>query len=369
MSYEIQVYSRPDSQLKEHWQKLEGNSFGYCYQSYDWFENWVDNFRNQTKDICCVVVSYNKEILFILPLEIIKKFNLRILQWIGGKHSDYLGPILNKDFDLTKEDFIDLWKKIKLKIPNFDLIYFTKQPKTIDKLNNPFVIFFKNYTNSNTYNIILPKTWNEYDQLILKKKFRTQNTRSKKLLKKLGNLKFKILTNKSEKIEIIRELFIQKNLKLKSHGVTELLENEDLNFYTSFEKRNLDTISTHISYLKLNEKIIAIHWGVLYKKRFYYLLPSMSEKNLEKYSPGRLLLSLLIRWSISKKFQIFDFALGDENYKKKWTNSESQLFDYLYLNNFKGVILYILIKSKFMIKSIDRYNYIKKIVLMFKKNI
>jgi len=368
MSYEIQVYSKPDSQLKKYWQELEKYSFCYCYQSYDWFENWVNNFRNQANDITCVVVvSYNNKILFILPLEIIKKFNLKILQWIGGKHSDYHAPILSKNFNLSKDDFIDLWKKIKLKIPDFDLVYFIKQPKTVDKLNNPFVLFFNNYTDSKTYNIILPKKWNEYNQSILKKKFRSQNIRSKKLLKKLGNLKFKILKDKSEKFEIIKKLLIQKNLKLKSLGAAELLENEDLNFYTSFENDKLDTISTHISYLKLNEKIIAIHWGILYKKRFYYLLPSMGEKNLNKYSPGRLLLSLLIRWSISKKVEIFDFTLGDESYKKSWTNNESQLFNYLYLNNFKGIFLYVLIKSKLMVKSIDRYHNIKKIVLLFKK--
>tara|TARA_B100001123_G_C15299050_1_gene1020348 strand:+ start:624 stop:1742 length:1119 start_codon:yes stop_codon:yes gene_type:complete len=368
MSYEIKVYSKPDGQLKKYWQELEINSFCYCYQSYDWFENWVNNFRNFEKDITCiVVVSYNKKILFILPLEIIKKFNLRILQWIGGKHSDYLAPILSKNFDLAKEDFADLWKNIKLKLPHFDLIYLIKQPKTIDKLDNPFVLFLNNYVNSNTYNIILPKTWNEYNQTVLKKKFRTQNIRSKKLLKKLGNLKFKILTDRTEKIEIIKELIIQKNLKLRSLGAAELLENKDLNFYTSFENRKLDTITTHISYLKLNEKIIAIHWGLLYKKRFYYLLPSMNEKNLSKYSPGRLLLSLLIRWSISKRFEIFDFTLGDESYKKSWTNNGDQLFSYLYLNNFKGIVLYILIKSRLMVKSIDRYHYIKKLVLLFKK--
>ena len=48
----------------------------------------------------------------------------------------------------------------------------------------------------------------------LKKKFRTQNLRSKKLLKKLGKINFKIITDQNEKITYINELFLQKNQQL-----------------------------------------------------------------------------------------------------------------------------------------------------------
>ena len=51
-----------------------------------------------------------------------------------------------------------------------------------------FSIGGQNHRDSNIYNIHLPKTWSEYSQKILKKKFRTQNIRSKKLLKNLGNI-------------------------------------------------------------------------------------------------------------------------------------------------------------------------------------
>ena len=61
----------------------------------------------------------------------------------------------------------------------------------------------------------------------------------------------------------------------------------------------------HLSYLKLNNETLAMHLGtILVNKRYYYLVLSMGQK-LEKYSPGRLLISLLIRWSIAKKIKHF----------------------------------------------------------------
>ena len=218
-NYKIQIFSRPNQQLKKNWQDLEEKSSGYCFQTYDWFQNWVNNFRSSENDtLCIVVVSKLDKILLILPLEIIKKFNLKFLQWLGDKHVDYFSPIINEDFNLTKEDFNDLWRQIKRTVPKFDLIFFTKQPKLIENVNNPFVSFLKNYRDSNIYYAVLPKTWDEYSQNVLKKKFRTQNLRSKKLLRKMGKINFKIITDQNEKIKYINELFLQKNKQLKSQG-------------------------------------------------------------------------------------------------------------------------------------------------------
>jgi len=130
MNYEIKVFSELNSELKTYWQNLEAKSNGYCFQSYDWFENWMNNFRidNKKYSLCVVTVSIQSKILCILPFEIEKKVNLKVLKWAGGKHSDYMAPILSEDFNLNKYDFINLWRKITKLIPDIDLIYLSKQP-------------------------------------------------------------------------------------------------------------------------------------------------------------------------------------------------------------------------------------------------
>ena len=374
MNYEIKVYSELNSELKAYWQNLEAKSNGYCFQSYDWFENWMNNFRidNKKYSLCVVTVSIQSKILCILPFEIEKKVNLKILKWAGGKHSDYMAPILSEDFNLNKYDFIHLWRKITKLIPGIDLIYLSKQPQCINTVKNPFVSFLKNYKDSNTYNISLPKTWKEYTTQILKKNFHIQNLRKKKLLKKLGIVRFKIVTNENEKNKYIEELIKQKNARLSSQGIKDIFKLEDLNFYKNFERKKLSKIKTHLSALSLNNELIAIHWGIIYNRRFYYLLLSMKEDNLKKYSPGRLLISLLVRWSIAKKMQIFDFTLGDEGYKKSWANRSSALHNYIQLSSLRGLILYILIKIKLILKLIYKKNIltsIKKTNFIFKNSL
>ena len=97
MDYKIEFFEKLDPKLKENWQNLELESLNYCFQSYDWFENWLANYRNNNKrySLCIVQVSYQGKILCILPFEIEKRMNLRILQWAGGLQADYFSPILN----------------------------------------------------------------------------------------------------------------------------------------------------------------------------------------------------------------------------------------------------------------------------------
>jgi len=352
MNYEIKVFSEFSSELKAYWQNFEAESNSYCFQSYDWFENWANNFRTNVNkySFCIITVSTQAKTLCILPFEIEKKASLKILKWAGGKHTDYMSPILSKDFDLNENNFISLWKQIIKLVPKIDLIYLRKQPEFINKVKNPFVFYLKNYKDSNTRNILLPNTWKEYTTKILKKNFHIQNLRKRKMLKKLGNVQFKIAGNESEKNKYTEELIKQKNVRLSSLGIKNIFKQEDLNFYKNFEKKNLKNIKTHISALILNNELIAVHWGIIYNRRFYYLLLSMKEENLKKYSPGRLLISLLVRWSISKKLEIFDFTLGDEDYKKSWSNASSVLFNHIKLISLRGFILYILLKIKLIYK-------------------
>lgn len=367
MEYEIKIFSELNSSLKKAWQDLELNSHNYCFQSYDWFENWVNNYRigNINCSLCIAVIKHKSQVICIFPFEIEKKFKLKILKWAGNKLTDYCSPVLSKDFNFDKKNFINLFKKVIKEIKNIDVIYFIKQPEYIHDLKNPFTFFLNTHEDSKTYYISLPQKWDEYKNEVLKKDFNLKNLRQKKSLKRLGNLKFKIATNEDTKTRLLNELFTQKNISLTSKNIKDILKSKDFQFYKEFEKKGLNNIKTHLSSLILNDELIAIHWGIIYKKRFYYLLPSMKAGKFNRYSPGRLLIALLIRWSISKKFEVFDFTLGDEDYKKSWSNKNSLLHNYVGLTSVNGLIFFLLIKLKLFLTSVDKKKYFRKLASKF----
>ena len=76
----------------------------------------------------------------------------------------------------------------------------------------------------------------------------------------------------------------------------------------------------------------------------------MKEDSVKKFAPGKLLLSLLIRWSISKKLKFFDFGYGEEQYKRKWSNNCVNIYSYIQLNKLRGMFYYSIIKAKQIVK-------------------
>ena len=173
--------------------------------------------------------------------------------------------------------------------------------------------------------------------------------RTKRLIKKHGKVEFIIAKNTKEKSIFLNKLIKQKRKKLEKIKKNSLNE-EDLNFYKNLEIFENKQYITQVSGLKLNGEFIAMHWGVFDKHYYYYLLPSMKEDSVKQFSPGKLLLYLLIRWSISKKLRFFDFGLGEEIYKKKWSNKTINTYNYIRLKSLKGIFFYIILKSRSIIK-------------------
>ena len=370
MEFKIKIFNNLNNELQKIWNDLENCSDLYVFQTLDWFKNWHKTYLDKDNDLVLkvVVVENDSKNIAIFPFCIEKKLGLNILRWAGDKEFDYCSPILNNKYKFNKDSFKTILNLTFSELKNIDIIKLTKQPKFLNEYQNPFVNFLNNYFDSKNYFISLPNNWNFFEKNILKKDFRSQNKRKKNNLKKHGTLKFKVINDQKEINSLLVELFEQKNIRLSSKKSGNLFAKKDLMFYKDLFRNQNKSFKMHLSYLKLNNETLAMHLGTIYNKRYYYLVLSMGQK-LEKYSPGRLLISLLIRWSIAKKLKYFDFTLGDESYKKNWTDSSSSYYNCIESKSLYGSMLISFFKLKYLIKHYDRsrifINFLKKIKINF----
>ena len=133
-------------------------------------------------------------------------------------------------------------------------------------------------------------------------------------LRKLGKLEFKIAINLNDKKKVIE--FIIKN-KIKQYTNTKVwnLFKQEFN-KNFFILSNLDMKEkAYISYVTINNEIIAAHSGYIYKDICYYLFPVYDEE-YKKYSPGKILLKKIIDDSKLDELHYFDLTIGSEDYKK-----------------------------------------------------
>ena len=351
MDYNIKLFSKIDEELKSIWQNFEENTYNNCFNSLTWTENYILAFKRKDNfpKLRIFVISFQNKPVCIFPFEIIRKYKINILQWTSDLKSDFNSPLQKKHFNFDKDSFKKIWNQILKMVPEVDVVYLKRQINFFENSYNPFINFLKNSKEGIIQQIVLPKKWNDYTQGVLKKKFYLDLLRTKRLIKKSGKIQFVIAKNNEEKNFLLNILIDQKRLKLKKMNISSM-DDIDLNFYKNFEKYKNNQYHTHISALKLNGEFIAVNWGIVTKDCYYYLLPSMKENGLKKFSPGKLLLSLLIRWSISKKLKFFDFGLGEELYKEKWTNKKINIYNYVRLNKPKGLAFYLILKARTILK-------------------
>lgn len=326
-----------DELLQKDWLSLEKKNNYLIFQTLEWNLSWI-NQNKKNNDLCIVACYENSVPKFIFPFCIVKKNRFKILKWIAHDISDYLGPIIDYSYKIDKKNFLDMWNMIyELIKKECDLIHLDKQINEYFFIFNPIINYLKCKKYDQTYGVDLLK-WN----LLKKNKKKTlQKFRwAKKKLSKIGKLNF------IEKIESIEEkkILIKKVIQWKKEKKeNDIIDSFTDNFYLNFVNNDNFVVSG----LKLNNNYISISLGFEKDKSYLYLVPSYkNDFKLTKYSTGKILMIELINYYVLKKFEYFDFCNGQETYKKYWTNKSINLIEYLKPINFKGLIIYFLIKLK-----------------------
>jgi CelD/BcsL family acetyltransferase involved in cellulose biosynthesis len=356
MNLTFKIYNNPEGEISKYWIELEDKSSISCFQNYNWFRIWYEIFRKESTNyqIKIICVFENNIPVAIFPFEIKKNFYLNILTWAGGDKSDYFYPIIKSDFIFSKVSFNNLFNRIILEIDKVDLILFRRQINFFNNKENPFVFYLnENYQDSKIYTINLPDKWNIYTKNFLKNSFFKQNLRKIKKLKENGILRFVNIHDRNTSYLYLDKLLKYKNQQLKKNRA-KVFDDLDIIFYRRIFESYKNINESHLSYLSLDNEILSIHFGLNQKKRFYYLIIANNNSKHDIYSPGRLLISFLIRWSISKKINIFDFTLGDEKYKTDWSNSSLVIYNYCKLINFKSICYYIYLKIFFFLRKFNK---------------
>tara|TARA_X000001036_G_C20669214_1_gene801828 strand:- start:787 stop:1896 length:1110 start_codon:yes stop_codon:yes gene_type:complete len=319
----IKIYSEFSEEIIEIWRTLENEGSSTIFQRLDWVHNWYNNVGwpiHKTK-LCMVTLSIKNNVEVILPIGISTKRALKQLEWLGGIHSDYMGPVISSNESPFISNFEIIWNDILKLLPQFDILYFNKQVPYINDCINPFFNMKDAIQITNSYQANFNDGWEKYISNVSNKVL-ADTMRQRRRLSKLGNLKYENLgKNEENKKVFFEKLFKFKSLRYKEMGVEDVLKQiEHREFYLNMPLQISPSAKVHCSVLKLDEEIIALHWGVVDKDTFYYLMPAYSGPEWAKYSPGKVLLEDLMISCIQDGVKIFDFTSGDEAYKKIWSN-------------------------------------------------
>lgn len=264
------------------------------------------------------VVDNQKQPLMLLPWGIERRWGIRVLSFLDGGLSDYNAPIIFPAAQQWGENEMrSVWQGLQCILPPFDVAILDKMPEQVGDVPNPLNLLGTDSFSSSGHAARLSGTWREFQTNRLPR--RQDSRRKRRRLEDRGTLSFEIATS-PEQFDVLLAALIRQ--KVRHHRETLTIAGFDQPGYRAFVTQITHQLPAvcpvHLSALKLDDMIIAAHWGYFAEGRFYYLIPTYEAGMFRSFSPARILLEHLLEWSYAHGATVFDFGLGDESYKTEY---------------------------------------------------
>ncbi len=283
------------------------------FQEFGWAEAWINTLgaaRNGAPHV--VTLWHSGRLAGALPLHREHRRGVRMLQWIGGRVTDYCDVILDPREDQT-ECLTRMWAALRA-AGGFDVLRLGQVRK--DALVRPLLMSLRPWIETEEHTFALPIAWPDSEGWLktLSKKRRARVRRGMRSLEELG-LRFHIW-QPGEPLEPAVEATIQQKLAWLAarQAPSALTEPGGVEFIRQLAKRLAASGSLHLSMLQSDQGIVATHFGFMRDRVLYYYMPSY-DAAWSRHGVGTLLLEALLRWSCDHGMRRFDMLRGAHDYK------------------------------------------------------
>ena len=327
--------------LRNDWIDLCLRAPHHYFQTYDWLQAWWIHVGSQSDIKMRVLVGReSNKVVFIWPLVIVRHYLWHVLRWMADDVSDYCDVLIDRD--VSKDKWFNKSWDILTSLRGVDAIRLN-HVKANSQVRPLLDRMHCKAFSTNTAPYIALENWNNWEEYFgtVKKNLQVKTqARVLRRLKEKGALSFTVLTNEQRLEDITNILITQKTRRFEEKGQSGAIDKEGyVGFLLSVVKNAFSKKKLHLSILSVDNDVIAIHLGWIYHKHLYYYFPTF-DLSYKRYSPGRILLEELLKWSFENKLKVFDFMVGDEPYKYNWTDSDIKIYSYASQHNIWGKIYF-----------------------------
>lgn len=317
------------------WRSLEQDNLASIHQSYDWCAAWSEATNHP---LAIVSGSVGDDIVFILPLEIVRAGGIRRAQFIGAHHSNINTGLFSSDFKQTAKDglMLELQGEVTRSLRGkADLLVLGNVPLDWRGQRSPLAglpgIENQNHAFQLPFLGAFETTLKQVNAKRRRKKFRHQS----RILDDKGGYEHMIAATAAERQSLLDLFFQQKAVRFEAarlpdvfrddatrralHRLTELSSADGT--YAALEMHALRLKGEHEGHMP------AV--AALSRKGDHIIcqFASIDETQVAEASPGELLFWLMIERLHREGIALFDFGIGDQIYKRSWCPAETVQHD------------------------------------------
>ena len=341
---------------KNEWDEaVNQNETNTIFQTYDWFKCWWSIF-GPAYSLFIILIFENDKIMGIAPMAIDNSSRRnRKLVFIGDGNSDYLDFIITEQ----KNDVLhEIFNTINKHSQDWDSLILGNIPTystttgLISALSQSIGLYCSIQNTIVCPTLVIKDRETEAKNIV--NKYSTK--RPYNYFKRSGTLDHRIINDSNQLTEELERFFTQHIERWKNTPYPSLfLNDKNKEFYRLLAKTILPKKRLLFSVIEHNGNPISYHYGFDYNASLIWYKPSYS-LDYSKKSPGILMIRYLINYALENKKSELDFTIGDESFKKRFTNSERYNSTLIVYNRlFPYSILKLKNLAKHVLQSIIRH--------------
>lgn len=307
--------------VAETWETLQRDALAFPFQTYVWLTGWHRDVGRRRGIEPFVVVGRDRSGTdrIIFPLGIERGWLTTRLVWLGHPTCDYNAPLVCPVTlaDLSVKDADAMLRAILSLAPGIDYAYLARQPARIGTADNPFHYVSAHPFSAGAHAASLDGTWDGFYRNRRSGRARNKNARMEKRLAALGEIHFECVEDPLERSKTAAWVLDLKHRQLEQTGARSPFGADDIR---SFFDRMTSNDELKLFRLTLDGEPLAAVLGLVRNGCFYYLVPVYEFGARARCSPGNALLHRVIEWSFDQGLSRFDFTIGDEAYKRDWSD-------------------------------------------------
>jgi D-aspartate ligase len=342
----LRIY-RSLAAVEAEWRRFERLADCTAFQTFDWLASWHRHvgLREGARPVIVIGRLGDDATAFLLPLCIMPDRSARRLCWLGQDLCDYNAPLLAPDFSqrILPARFLAAWRELQEQMQRdpllrHDWIDFEKMPQKVGAQINPFTYFAVTPNASGAHSTHLGADWDKFYTAKRSSSTRRRDRTKLRHMSQYGEIRFITAAEPDDARRTLEILMEQKSRSFARRGIADVFARPGhreffLDLVTNPKTQHL----LHVSRVEIGAVCAAANLGIVFADCYYHVLASYTDGDVSRYGPGALHLRELMAYAIGLGLKRFDFTIGDEAYKREWSDADLKLYDFAATLTWQGL--------------------------------
>jgi len=319
-------------QAEPAWRSLElQHQLSTPYQRFDFLRPW-QRFVGTSEELQpLVVVAYDRDRvpLLLLPLVLRQAWGIRVVHFMGGKHTTFNMALWNRDFAAVacRADLDILFAAIRER-SDADVLAFSQQPLAWQDLPNPLALL-RRQTSANDcpMMVIVPGA---SPAARVSNSMRQRLKAKERKLKALPGYRYHVATSDTEIKRLLDAFFRIKPQRMAEQNLPNVFAEpgvEDFIRAACMARLTDGSRAIEIHALECDSEVIAVFAGVADGYRFSMMFNTYTVSASSRFSPGLILIRHIVDHYAEHGYRSLDLGVGSDGYKRLFCKADEPIFD------------------------------------------